>query len=178
MSKDASILYKLMILFMLDKVNFPLSYSQISNFMLNGYTNYFNLQNVLNDLRESDFVLEERLLNTTQYQITHEGRNTLNLLEDQISNAIQEDIREYLVRNKYELKNETNVTSTYYKAASKDFIIHCQVREAGESLIELQLSVPDEDTANRMCINWKEASQEIYLFIYKNLLKEAKENDA
>lgn len=163
---------------MLDKVDFPLNYSHVSNFMLNGYTSYFNLQNVLNDLRESDFILEERLRNITQYHITPEGRNTLNLLEDQLPKAIQEDIREYLVRNKYELKNETNVTSTYYKATSKDFIIHCQVREAGEPLIDLQLSVPDEDTANRMCVNWKEASQEIYLFIYNSLLKEHKKNDA
>lgn len=175
MSKDAATLYKLMILFMLNKVNFPLNYSQISDFMLGEYTTYFTLQKSINDLLESGFIVEERLRNITQYQITSEGRDTLSLLEDQISGAIQDDICNYLVRNKCELKNEASTTSTYYKSTSKDFMVQCQVREAGEPLIELQLSVPDEDTANQMCINWKEASQEIYQFVYKRLLKDQKD---
>ena len=45
MSTDATTLYKLMVLYMLDKVNFPLSNSQIADFMLDRqYTNYFTLQ--------------------------------------------------------------------------------------------------------------------------------------
>ena len=38
-------LYKLIILYMLDRVDFPLTNSQISSFLLDrGYTNYFTLQ--------------------------------------------------------------------------------------------------------------------------------------
>ena len=51
MSTDATTLYKLMVLYMLDKVNFPLSNSQIADFMLDRqYTNYFTLQEVLSSL--------------------------------------------------------------------------------------------------------------------------------
>lgn len=164
-------LYKLMILYMLNKVNFPLNYSQISDFMLDNYTSYFILQDVMSDLSKSGFIIEERLRNVTRYQISAQGRDTLTLLADQISQPIQADICDYLIRNKCELKNEANTTSTYFKATSKDFMVQCQVMEAGEPLIELQLSVPDEDTANEMCTNWKEASHEIYEFIYKTLLK-------
>lgn len=174
MSTNATTLYKLMILYMLNKVNFPLNYSQISDFMLGEYTSYFTLQGVISNLLELGLVVEERLRNVTQYQITADGRETLGLLEDQISPAIQEDICNFLIKNKCELKNEANTTSTYYKATSKDFIIQCQVREAGEPLIELQLSVPDEDTANQMCINWKEASQDIYKYVYNKLLESNK----
>ena len=39
-------LYKLIILYMLDKVNFPLTNSQISEFTLDkGYTTYFHIRN-------------------------------------------------------------------------------------------------------------------------------------
>ena len=42
---EAFKLYKLIILYMLDKVDFPLTNSQISEFILNeGYTTYFKLQ--------------------------------------------------------------------------------------------------------------------------------------
>ena len=45
MSQDTLMLYKLMVLYMLNKVDFPLTNSQISEFILDkGYTNYFSLQ--------------------------------------------------------------------------------------------------------------------------------------
>ena len=41
-------LYKLIILYMLNKVDFPLTNSQISEFILDeGYTTYFNLQQAI-----------------------------------------------------------------------------------------------------------------------------------
>ena len=43
MSDNRLTLYKLIILFMLDRVDFPLTTSQLSQFILDkGYTNYFN----------------------------------------------------------------------------------------------------------------------------------------
>ena len=57
MTSEGLVLYKLMILYMLDRVDFPLTGSQISQFILDkGYTNYFNLQIALNELIENDFI--------------------------------------------------------------------------------------------------------------------------
>lgn len=49
MKNEGLIQYKLMILYMLDRVDFPLTGSQISQFLLDKYTNYFNLQIALNE---------------------------------------------------------------------------------------------------------------------------------
>ena len=44
-------LYKLIILYMLNKVDFPLTTSQISEFVLDkGYTTYFKLQEAISEL--------------------------------------------------------------------------------------------------------------------------------
>lgn len=52
MNTEATTLYKLMVLYMLSKVNFPLSNSQIADFMLDKqYTTYFTLQEVLSPLQ-------------------------------------------------------------------------------------------------------------------------------
>ena len=57
MNTEATTLYKLMVLYMLSKVNFPLSNSQIADFMLDKqYTTYFTLQEVLNSLADDGFV--------------------------------------------------------------------------------------------------------------------------
>ena len=51
MLSDPITLYKLMILYMLDHVNFPLTNSQLTDFFLDHeYTTYFTLQQALNEL--------------------------------------------------------------------------------------------------------------------------------
>ena len=46
-------LYKLIVLYMLEKVDFPLTTSQISEFILDkGYTTYFKLQETLSEMVE------------------------------------------------------------------------------------------------------------------------------
>ena len=51
---DALTLYKLIILYMLDRVDFPLTNSQISEFILDkGYTDYFKLQQAISELTQA-----------------------------------------------------------------------------------------------------------------------------
>ncbi len=51
-------LYKLIVLYMLDKVDFPLTTSQISEFILEKeYTTYFKLQETLAEMEHSGFPL-------------------------------------------------------------------------------------------------------------------------
>ena len=48
---DSFTLYKLIVLYMLQKVDFPLTNSQISEFVLDKeYTNYFTLQQALSEM--------------------------------------------------------------------------------------------------------------------------------
>lgn len=78
MNTDSTTLYKLMILYMLSKVNFPLSNVQISTFMLdNEYTNYFTFQETINSLVEDSFIQQMNYENSTQYKLTQEGEDTV-----------------------------------------------------------------------------------------------------
>ena len=74
MAADSSTLYKLMLLYMLNKVNFPLTNSQMTDFMVNkNYTSYFVVQESLNDLISLEYVKSENFHSKTQYQITKSG---------------------------------------------------------------------------------------------------------
>lgn len=171
MASDSITLYKLMILYMLSRVNFPLNNNQISEFMLSkNYTDYFTLQEVLNDLTASDFIAADIYRNTTQYHLTEAGTDTISFFNTRISDAIKNDIEQYLTENKYELKNEVGTIADYYRSTTHDYIVHCQVKEGDSTLIELSLSVPMEEQANSMCSKWKDASQEIYDFIMHKLM--------
>ena len=64
-------IYKLTILNMLDKVDFPLTNTQISNFFLEqDYTDYFRVQQVISDLVDADLIRTESTHSNTQYTIT------------------------------------------------------------------------------------------------------------
>lgn len=61
-------LYKLIVLYMLDRVDFPLTTSQISEFILDkGYTTYFRLQSALAELTDSGLLKIELTHNRTLY---------------------------------------------------------------------------------------------------------------
>lgn len=171
MNQDATTLYKLMILYMLNKVNFPLSNSQISEYMLeHQYTNYFNLQEILNDLSNNNFVQVLTYRNSTQYRLTKEGSETISFFNTKISQAIRDEIDNYLLENKYDLKCEVGTTADYYRSTNGDYIVHCKVEEGDSTLIELNLSVPLESQAEAMCLKWREGSQDIYEFAMKKLM--------
>ena len=165
MLSDPITLYKLMILYMLDHVNFPLTNSQLTDFFLDHeYTTYFTLQQALNELKEAGLIRMESTHNSSRYEITKEGGNN-------IAPAIIEDIDSYLKENKFRLRNEVGVISDFYKSTNQDYIVHCEVREGKSVLIGFDLSVPDKDQAETMASHWKERSQDIYAYVMKTLMK-------
>ena len=171
MLSEPMTLYKLMNLYMLKQVNFPLTYAQISDFFLSReYTDYFTLQQALTELLEAGLARSETIHNSTRYEITREGEETLNFFGKNISPAIVNDMDQYLKENKFRLREEVGTTADFYKGTNQDYIVHCEVRENKTTLIRLDLSVPDREQAEAMCNTWKTKSQEIYAHVMRSLL--------
>ncbi len=164
-------LYKLIILYMLDRVDFPLSNSQISDFMLNKeYTTYFKLQQALSELTDAGFIREEPVRNRTLYNLTDDGASTIGLFRKNISQAIRQDVNDYLKEKQFELKNEVSVKSDYYRNTNREYSVRCQVIEGALPLIDLTITVPSEEEAKTISKNWYQKNQEIYAQIMTSLL--------
>lgn len=171
MNTDSTTLYKLMILYMLSKVNFPLSNTQLSSFMLDKqYTDYFTFQETINSLVEDGFIRGYSHQSSTHYTLTKEGEETIAFFYTKISTAIRDDIETYLFDNKYELKNEAGTVTDCYKLSNGNYIAHCQLKEGDTTLIELNLNVPVEEQAEIICARWRENSQEVYDYIVRKLM--------
>ena len=85
MATEALTQYKLMILYLLHSVKYPLSNSRLSGFFLeNEYTTYFTLQQCINDLVEASLISAEHSQSTTRYESTEEGKQTLNFFSQDI----------------------------------------------------------------------------------------------
>ena len=165
-------LYKLIILYMLSKVDFPLTNAQISEFILDkGYTTYFKLQQAISELCEAELIREETTHNRTLFHLTRDGSESIQFFKNKISKAIQDDIDNFLKEKKYELKNETAVKADYYKNTAGEYSVRCQVLEQQEPLIDLTLFVPSVTEAEKIANNWQKKNQKIYAWLMAELLE-------
>ncbi|MDE6983814.1 MAG: DUF4364 family protein [Lachnospiraceae bacterium] len=171
MTQDPLTLYKLIVLYMLDKVKFKLTYSQISSFILEKeYTNFMTLQQVISDLQDAELIRTDASMNRTFFSITEEGRSTLSYFGNRIGDAIIEDIDTFLSEKRLELKNEASITAKYYRTTSGEYEAELVAREKDIELVNIKISVPAEDIAETICEGWYSKNEQIYKYLMETLL--------
>ena len=167
---DPLTLYKLIVLYMLNRVSFPLTAAQISDFILTReYTNFLTLQQVIRELTDTGLVDARTVRNRTQLLLTKDGKQTLDFFSQQISASIRQEIDEYLKENEMELRNEVSILADYYKSTSGEYEAHLKAKEGKGTLVDLIISVPVEETAAAICDNWQKKNQEIYQYLIEQL---------
>ncbi len=166
--QDLLTTYKLIVLYMLDKVKFKLTGVQISDFVLGKeYTNYMTLQQVLSDLQDTELIKSETLANRTYYSITDEGKKTLYYFGNRINN-IKSDIDEFLESKHWELQNESAVTGKYYSSHG-GFTVELSATEKDIELVNIKLNIPSEEMAEAICDKWRNKNQQIYKYLMQEL---------
>lgn len=164
MIENSSTLYKMIILYMLEKVNFPLSNSQITNFFLDkDYTTYFHVQQTIHELQESHLLEEKKQGNSICYQTTEEGRKTLSYFEKNMSDEILHEVNTFLSENDYEMRNKNSVKAEYYRTPEHEYVVQLQVREKKTTLINLELNLPTKELAESFCRNWPKKARKFML---------------
>ncbi|MDE6220720.1 MAG: DUF4364 family protein [Lachnospiraceae bacterium] len=170
MTQDPLTLYKLIVLYMLNKVTYKLTYSQISSFILEKeYTSFMTLQQVISDLQDTELIKADTSLNRTFFSITEEGRNTLSYFGNRIGDAIIHDIDMFLLEKHLELKNEASITAKYYKTTSGEYTAELVAREKDTELVNIKISVPAEDMAESICESWYSKNEQIYKYLMETL---------
>lgn len=173
MRPESLMLYKLIILYILDSVEFPLTNNQITSFILEKeYTNYLNVQEALGELLEDEYLEVESERVRQFYHITESGREALALFRSSIFPGIRTEIDTYLRENQYQLREEVTVRSNFYRAKGGDYVVHLRILERKSAIIDLKIPVLTEEEANRLCKNWEKKNAELYSYILSHLLKE------
>ena len=161
--------YKLIVVYMLTRVDFPLTKAQIGDFILGKeYTNFLTLQQVIGELIDTGLVMAQAIRNRTHLTITGEGRETLSFFQNQINDSIKTDIDDFFRENEIELRNEVSILADYYKSTSGEYEAHLRAIDKGITLVDITMSVTDEETASSICQNWEKKNQ----IVYQSLIRE------
>ncbi len=170
MLQDPLTLYKLIVLYMLNRVTFPLTKSQICDFILEReYTNFLTLQQAVGELTDAGMVSPRIIGNRTHLAITQEGIQTLHYFGSRIGESIKKDIDSYFQEHEMALRNDVSVQSHYYKSTSGEYEAQLVAKEHDITLINLTLSVPTEEIAASICDNWQTKSESVYQYLTREL---------
>ncbi len=164
-------LYKVIVLYILSRVDEPLTRTQISDFMLErDYTDYLTLQTVFAQLSENGLIAEKKAHNRTLLMLTDEGNATLSMFASELTDEIRRDIDSYLKSHAKALKQACSITADYHKTAGGSYAANLAIRERRDTLLSLTLSLPDEELARNICDNWTSRHEEIYALLMDKLM--------
>lgn len=163
---------KLILLYIIDKINIPVSNLQITRLILeNKFMNYFLLQQYLNELCDSNFLSSNLIDTKTSYTITPNGKQTLSYFLNLIPAGIKSTIDSIIPDIKKSIRNETLITADFTPERENEYIVECKVNEDDFLLIDLKVLVGTKNDARTMCENWKKHSQAIYSEIIDSLTR-------
>ena len=154
---------KLIVLFIIKTVKFPISNSQLTDIVLeNGFINYFVLQQYISELISSKFLTYKDINDKKLLCITEKGSNVLSFFKDRIPENKISSIEEYLKNKLEQIKKELTLSANYTVSEDNSFIVSLKALEGETLLMDLKLSVASNKQAMDLCNKWKNNSAEIY----------------
>lgn len=161
----------MIVLYMLERSEVSLSKSQIYDFMLEEeYTTFMTLQEVFSELAASGLINEKTVANRTYLEITGEGEQSLEFFGNRMNPSIRDQVDEYLKVNSIRLRDESSVLGDYRKVGENEYVVRLWAKEKYQDLIDIRIPVPTEEMAQKMLEGWKTKNQEIYQYLYEQLL--------
>ena len=158
---------KLLLLYILEQVDIPMSNSELTQFVLeNNYMNYFMVQQYLGELVNSRFIEFISENGIEYYKLTDSGKSALNYFTERIPDTTKEEINKKYEKKREELVKETQIIGNYYKKNESEYIVTLKVIEKDITLFNLSLNVVSNKQAKIICQNWKDNPQ----YVYENIL--------
>jgi len=156
-SEQKQVEHKIMILHLVDKIDIPISNSQITKFALEeNYMNFYDVQHYLKDMVEAGYLDSSQIENTTRYTITDEGIKTLETFAQYVPPYVKTRISNYVEDNRNIVKRDLEIAANhFYQHDTKEYLVKCAVYDDDNLLMELSVSVVDKEQALTICNNWK-----------------------
>ncbi|WP_026477078.1 DUF4364 family protein [Alkaliphilus transvaalensis] len=168
---------KLLLLYIFQQLEAPVTHSQMTDFILeNELLNYFIFQQFLAELKDSGFISEEVKENEQIFNITDKGKDTLNYFIKRIPQKQLDKINTLLKTAKEDLIKKSEVIADYIKVKDGEFVVNLKVVENEIPIVSLSLNVATSQQAKLICENWRNNTQHIYGTIINSLIETPKKD--
>ena len=175
--QEQIVLDKLIMLFVIDKMEIPLTEDSILDICSVKNTwirNYMDCKAIIHNLVDSNLLY--RIGNEDQgkvlFNISYEGRECLSNLYRRIPLTSREEISQYLKANRLTVKSSQEYSATYTKNDDGSYNVILQIYEPliTTPMFELRIKAPSRQSANEAIHKWKSQAPSIYEIIFNNLI--------
>ncbi len=171
-------LCKLILLFTLDKMEFPLTENTIFDicYYRNNWISYMDCKDYLYKLVETNLIYKtEGKDGEERFNITYDGRNCLNHFYTKLDDSLREQITEYTKANRMHFKRSQEYVSTFFKSEDGSYIVVLKIRSdsiQAEPLFEVKIKAPSRQSAIEACKKWQDQAHSAYESIYDLFIQE------
>ena len=124
--------------------------------------NYFYFSDILEDLVASKLIATYTKEDQKFYQITSEGKNSLELTLDILPGIIKLKADNIFEKELSNIAKEQSITAEFIPEDEKNYTVKCKIVENNKSVFEVQIFAGSNEQAKRIADNWKENANEIY----------------
>ena len=161
---------KLILLFIFEKMEFPLTDESINEIVAsNGdWMTYMDFREALFMLIESKFVYQTAAGAETCFTITQDGRACLGHFYQKIPASVREEIIDFTRENRLKFRRRQEYTWDYYKNKDGTYtvVLRIQTLSGGDNLLEIKLKTDTRSGAKSAVTKWREKASEIYERLY------------
>ena len=170
--KGDNLLNKLILLFVFDKMEVPLSLNTIEDMCTqsNDWINYMDCRNTLSQLLENNFIYELSSGGTTLYSITPNGRVCLADFFVRIPASTRESISSFVKQNRNRYRKKQEYVADYYMNKDGTYTVYLKILEPVGPQLELKIVVPSRQIAKNIYKKWEDKAENVYSAIYDNIV--------
>ena len=154
---------KVLILYVLEKANKPLTNDVLYKIVLAAVDmNYFYFQQFMLDLINVGYIFSFQKEEQTLYQITDNGKTTLDLTLDLLPGIIKLKADTNLKPILDSSEEEQSIVAEYTPLSENHYTIICKVVENNETVFEVKTFAGSREQAKQIVDNWQNNADNIY----------------
>lgn len=160
---------KLLILFAVDQLG-PLTSLQLLQFLAEyDLMDYITMQLTLGDMLLSGHLSSIPHALGTLYTLSREGRESLSLFLRRLPHSTRSLIRDAIPKWKPRFARETQMLADFHSREDGAYELRLRLMEKDSSLLDMTLSLPTRDMADRLSRRWPAAAPAFYGYLMKEL---------
>ena len=166
---------KLLLLFIFEKMEFPLTDASISEIIMANpsWMTYMDYKDALYLLTESKYIYRTSHGGDNLFNITQDGRMALAHFYTKIPASIREEITAFARDNRTRFKRSQEYTYDYFKNNDGTHTVVLRIKEGGpENLLEIRIKAPTRTSAIKAAARWKDKAAAVYETIHNTMLEE------
>lgn len=170
---DNTLVNKLQILFIFDKMGIPLTESTILEICAtrNNWISYMEIIEAIHTLVSSGFLYKNISSSKEEYYtLTPNGHECLNSFFARIPLSRRTEIVSYVKDNRMAFKRAQEYTHSYFKNDDGTYTVLLKIMDPTHAIVEMKLNVTNRKIAKSVAAKWENNAADVYSTIFDKLV--------